>query len=295
MRKFVLRRIGSAAVIAVAAFSSPAVAGNSEAELAKLLAEVDSLNAEAAALPKKAQANLAVKAKHEQDYKRIDAERKNLEPEEAAIEAQRPTVASLCSGTVPEDQYAAAVARCHAVLDPFNNRIKILEAKHKDLDEQVAQVDRQEDARVAEGKALAERNSYIGSRRTQLDALIKLTRRAVCVERCTTSDTQTCLSACYDGASTSLPSEAPTKPTWSATPNSTPNGPNTVQPPTAPNTVAPPRAPEPNAGQLPKPTFSAAPNRTPEQAIEEYKNSGREKPAGPRPSAPPPPPPATSP
>lgn len=265
------------ALVVFSVFPRMAVASQAETDLANMLAEVDTLTAEQKKMPQKVNDNLSLKAKHEQAYKRISDARANLAPEESAIEAARPGVASLCSGTVPEDQYSAAVARCEAVLNPLNARIAALKRKHEDLNREVGEIDVEENARVAEAKVLIDRNTAIESRLNLLRASIKMTRRMVCVERCITADDNgTCLADCYDGSRSSQRPKIPDPPRPS------------------PNTVPGPATPSASGGTTAAmPVFTAAPNRTPEQAIEEYKNSGREKPPAPPPSAAPPPPSST--
>ena len=227
----------------------------SDAEIAKMLEEVVALTEERKELPKKIEANLTLKKKHEIEFSRTNAEITNLASTEGvAIEAERPGVDNVCIGTVPEDQLAAATARCNAVLIPFNARIQALADRMKELDDQNAETTKREDERFAGGKALQERANYIENRRKQLQMSIMLAKRRSCVEKCNVGSAESavqCLAACWDLARNDLPAVA----------------------------------------LNPAPIFKAAPNRTPEQAIEEYKNSGREKPRVPSGTTVAPPPP----
>jgi hypothetical protein len=253
-----LIRIGmvvvAAALVLASVMPGDTHAQTSDADIAKMMEEVVKLGAEQKELPKKVEANLTLKKKHETEFARIDTENKRLEADSAAVEADRPVVDSLCTGTFPEEELAAAKARCHAVLTPFNARVDELRQREEQLTDQLAALENQEDARVDAGKALQDRAAYLERRIKQLKMSILLAKRGPCVEKCQAGSAEgmsQCLSICWDLARGGLPS----------------------------------------VEQKQMPIFKATSNRTPEQAIEEYKNSGRAAPPGPTPSKGPPPPP----
>jgi hypothetical protein len=256
-----LSRIGlvalAVALVLATAMSSGAHAQTSDADIAKMMEEIVTLSAEQKELPKKVEANLTLKKKHETEYARIATEDKRLKADSAAIEADRPGVNSLCTGTFPEEELAAATARCNAVLIPFNARIEDLKARVKQLADQSTTLGKQEDERFNAGKALQGRAVYLENRLKQLKMTILLAKRGSCVKKCQQSSAEVvsqCLSCCWDLARCDLPS----------------------------------------VEQKQLPVFKATTSRTPEQAIEEYKNSGRAAPPAPK-QAKEPPPPSTSP
>lgn len=235
-----------------------AAEARAQSEVDKLMAEISQLSAEQKQLPTKLQENLALKRANEAEYNRLKPEDTRLKSEGNAIEAQRPSVQSVCTGTVPQGQLAAAQARCKSAQDPFNRRVNDYNTNLNKLKAASAAIDAKENARVAAAKQLQARSEQITQRLTQLQAALKLAQRSACTKTCQSQSGEAaaqCLQSCFDGAA---------------------------------NTTA-------TVEQNQRPTFSATPNRTPEQAIEEYRRSGR---ANPGPNTlrtnPVPPPPPTS-
>ena len=240
---------------AMPSFAQAADGSPSEAEISGMLAEITKLSAEQKELPKKVETNLTLAKKHVDKLSIINTEIDGANAENAEIEAQRPNVVSLCDRTVPEDQYAAALAQCNAVKIPFEARLDALDKRDKKNNDDLAELSKQEEERVKAYKELQDREKYIQNRLKLLKMSIMLAKRGSCVTKCnngTEENAAQCLDVCWDLARSDLP----------------------------------------GIGSSPRPDFSIAPNRTPEQAIEEYKNSGRERPRVPSGTtvAPPPPP-----
>jgi hypothetical protein len=218
-----------------------------DAETTKMLAEITSLSNEQKQIPDKVKQSLALKQQNERQFKALEGEGAGLKAESAAIEAQRPSVHGLCTGTVPHAQFAAAQARCRAVQDPFNRRVDAYNARKNQIAAKYQVVNQRESARAAAAKQLIARNDEITKRIALRQASIRarqvVAKPQSCTEQCkgmTPNDAAAqCLQSCVDGARApaSLPTvEQKQRPPFVATPNT--------------------------------------PNRTPQQAIDEYKKSG---------------------
>lgn len=219
-----------------------------DAETTKMLAEITQLSAEQKQMPAKVKQSLALKAQHEQDYKRLATESASLKAESSAIDAQRPSVRSLCTGTVPHAQFAAAQARCQAAQGPFNRRVDAYNTRKNQVSAKYQAVNQRETARAAAAKQLVARNEQITKRIAALQASIRarqvVAKPKSCTDQCknmaSNEAAAQCMQSCFDGARS--PSSLPT------------------------------------VEQKQKPPFVATPNRTPQQAIDEYKKSGRADP-----------------
>src|SRR5579872_2056818 len=238
-----IRRIGMyiACALSIAATGSQALAQDSD--VSKMMAEVSQLSAEQSQIPAKLQQSLALKQQHERQFQQLNQESNSLKSEGSSIDAQRPTVTSLCTGKVPHAQFAAAQARCQAVLVPFNRRVDAYNAHKGRLSTAYQAINQQENARAAEARRLQARGQQLSQRIAVLQASIRAkqvaAKPASCTQSCAGKSGEAaaqCLQHCFDGArkDTDLP---------------------TVE-------------------QKYVPPSGATANRTPEQAIEEYKRSG---------------------
>jgi len=210
-------------------------------EVDKLMAEISQLSAEQRQFPAKVEGSLALKRANESEYNRLKQEDGRLKGESNAIEAKRPSVKSLCTGTVPQAQLAAAQARCKAAQDPFSRRVDAYNREINRVKAAYAAVDAKENNRVAQAKQLQARQEQITQRLAALQAALKVAQRSACTTECQGKSAEAaaqCLQRCFDGAG---------------------NITATVE-------------------QHQRPPFSATQQRTPEQAIEEYKKSGRANP-----------------
>lgn len=230
------------AVVLLALFASRAWA---EEDVAALMQEATQLAAERDEIPKTLEANLSLKRSNEAKIQQLSAEDERLAAESSSIEADRPMVNSLCQGTVPEDEFAAAQERCDAALQPFNERVASFNASMQKLNDEYDEVNRSEQARVAEAQAMLARDQELAARISALQTKIMQMKQPSCVESCNSEalslDEQAqCLQHCWDQA-------------------------------------APP-ADLPTVEEKYRPPFSAGPARTPDQAIEEYKASGKASP-----------------
>jgi hypothetical protein len=170
----------------------------------------------------------------------------------------------VCEVTVPREQLAAAQARCEAARGPFNTRVGTWQKQAREYDTAHQAVIDRETERVAAARRLLARSEEIQKRLEALRAAIRarkpLMKTMICTQKCSAlkgDAASQCLQCCYDGASgcSSLPP----------------------------------------VEQKKKPPFQMTSNRTPQQAIEDYKKSGRASP-GPTTvktaAVPPPPPPS---
>jgi len=249
--------IATAALAAALGFSAPASADEFDSLLAQLTQatqEVKNFEAEA---PKKVEESLSLKNKHQAEYDALDREGSSLDSEAAAIDSERPAVQSACQGTVPQDQLAAANARCNALLVPFNSKVDTYNSHLDTQKTRYADVDRREKQRADEMAALQKRYETLKQRVASLYNAAAAASKARCMADSSGSSPEEIAhkqSVCWENANAAI-------------------------------AVA--------IGQTPpKPTFSATPNRTPEQAIKEYMESGdKPGPKSLKTKAPPPPPP----
>lgn len=258
-RRAVRLSIASSAVaLALLVATGPARADEFDSLLTQLnqaSAELKTFQQEA---PKKVDEILALKAKHQAEYDALDQQSKAISADGASIDAQAPSVRSLCQGTYPEDQLAAANARCDAALGPFNARVQSYNARLDTLKQKYAELDTRENARVQQGQAIEKQYTSLKSRVDSLSRALAVAAKTRCMSNASGGSPEEIAhqqSVCFDNASAQI------------------------------TTLI--------GGTPPKPPSSAAPNRTPQQAIDEYRNSGPAQPTTRtrKTSAPPPPPP----
>jgi peptidoglycan hydrolase CwlO-like protein len=232
-------------VAAVAALSIVVGAGEVRAQedaIASMMNEITALSAELEKVPAKLDANLTLKQANESQIKVLDATNERLLVAKQSLDAEEPRVFSVCNVTVPQDQYAAAVARCNAAKVPFETRMRSYNTDVDKLNSDVDRVNASETKRAGEARQLLERRAFIVKRITELRAAVQAAQKAAemqaCTARCAGASSNEaasyCMQSCYDGA----PSDA----------------------------------------SLPGPAAGASHRRTPEEAIEEYRRSGSANP-----------------
>jgi hypothetical protein len=239
------------AILLAASAATPARAQADDAAIAKMAQEVSQLTSRQRDISTQLESSLSLKRQHEQQYSALDQESGKLKAESQSIESQRPAVQAACTGTVPQNQLAAAQARCNAVQQPFNRRVNAYNTRNNQLKTSYQAIDGQEKTRVAAAQRLQAAYKQNAERMASLQASIKqaqaekaarelLGRRNACTQSCASKGGEAasqCLQSCFDGARSD----------------------------TQVGTVE----------QNYRPPSGATSNRTPEQAIEEYKNSGR--------------------
>jgi len=120
-----MRRILTVLAIATLSLSSMLATPPARAQgIGELMGEIIRLKAAQDDIIKKRDESIALKRENEAKLATLDNENNRLKSEGSAIDVQRPQIESLCNGTVPQSEYAAAVARCNSVLVPFNYRVK---------------------------------------------------------------------------------------------------------------------------------------------------------------------------
>jgi hypothetical protein len=256
-------RVGLVVALFLSAATVPVANAQQDAEIAKMTAEITQLTTEQDQNSGKLQQSLALKKQHEAQFARLDQDSNNIKAASSSLEAQRPNVDRLCHGTYPKAQLAAAQARCNAVLVPFNQQVNTLNGRRDRLRGEYQKVNQAEATRAAAAKQVLARNDQIRQRIAVLQASIRARQVAVKPQSCTQScqsksgeALSQCMQSCFDGArkDTGMP---------------------TVE-------------------EKYRPPSVITSNRTPQQAIEEYKASGKAD-ATPdsfrRQAAPPPPPP----
>jgi len=214
-------------------------------DIAGILNEITTLSGELEKdIPRKLEESLSLKNKHQEEIKYLDQIADNLLTEKSGVEAAEAQVVSVCNVTVPEEQYAAAVARCDAAKAPYMQRLDHYNNGVDELQTKTADVNEREQQRANEAQVLlAHRQeviSRIGILKAQL-AAAKAAKLNACTASCGGSKDAAaqCMQSCFDGAR--------------------------------------------GADELPpvegfiRPPFSGS-ARTPEQAIEEYRRSGAANP-----------------
>lgn len=249
------------AVLALAAALSSAPAA--AADLKEMRAELTKVQDEIKVVETKITDN----AKEQQDIKtesaHLQTESDELQARVLAHEANRPAVASVCSGTYPPEQMAAAQARCDAQRLPFNQVVEGHNKERQALIDRNEALVRKDNRRLAAARELTRQYEKLFARKHQLQTAILEASGSRCILSCQAIPCTTlncdalkqCEQNCWDGAQGA---------------GSTPAVEGYV---TAPFVVKP---------------------RTPQEAIDEYRRSGpaRPGPSGLRTRAPPPPPPA---
>jgi len=129
----------------------------------------------------------------------VQPDRERLKVERASLNAERPGVESVCRGQVPAEQLAAAQARCQAVLEPFNRRVRELNSRAEQNQAAINEML----ARAKPIWAKQDRVKAIAARLGSLRGLLLAQLQAQCVQSCTgrsPEGTEGCLQVCYDGA-----------------------------------------------------------------------------------------------
>lgn len=250
--------IRSAALAAAVGLSAPAQADEFDSLLSQLSQATQELKSFEAEAPRKIEESLSLKKKHESEYAALDSENSKLDSEAAVIDSERPGVQSACQGTVPQDQLAAANARCNSLLVPFNSKVNSYNSHLDDWKARYADVDRREQQRFEAATALQKKYDSLKQRVTEVYNSAALASKSHCAVDSAGSSPEEVAhkqSVCWENANAALAvaiGQTPPKPSYSATPNS---------------------------------------SRTAEQAIEEYKKSGNKPgPTSLKTKAPPPPP-----
>jgi peptidoglycan hydrolase CwlO-like protein len=252
--------IAPAALMAALILPAPALADEFDSLLQQLSTAVQDQKKFEADVPQKLNDSLSLKKENEAKYAELDKQMTSVNAEGSALDAERPGIDALCHGTYPQDQLAAAQARCDAAMGPYNARIEAYNQKLGDVKSKIADVDAQEEKRVEAAKALQAQYDTLKNHVEMLQKVVTAAARARCMANAAAPSDEAAAhaqSVCFDGARAQIAAtvgETPPKPTWSATPGS---------------------------------------HRTPEQAIQDYKNSGPAQPSTRmRKTAPPPPPPS---
>ncbi len=230
------------AAVLAAVYSADVLAQGDD--IAGILNEITALSGELEKdIPQKIDENLRVKTEHENEGKALDQQGENLLMVKSALEADEAQVISVCDVTVPEEQYAAAVARCDAAKVPYQQRVDHYNGQVDELQAKVADLNEREQQRAREAQVILERRQQIIDRIRQLQAVAMAAERKACTASCpgkaSPEAAAQCLQACFDGA----------------------RGADQ----------------RPDVSGFVRPPFSGS-TRTPEQAIEEYRRSGAANP-----------------
>lgn len=222
-------------ILAAALLLAPIQAAGAADGLQAMIDDLTKVESDLKQIPSKIQENLALKKQHEAELAPIDAAWDQLKSVKAELDAQAPTVDSQCNRTVPKEQLEAAHAQCQAVLNPYNAKVDAYNARRESLDSQEAPIRAAEQERVAKAQAIKQEYDSLTQREASLKSAIRAAMLAKCPQALTGSDENVAQSASRCFDG-------------AAASSSTVTG---------------------------GPTFSMTPNRTPEQAIQDYKNSGR--------------------
>lgn len=199
-----MRAIVTALAIAIAAslLAPPAAKADNPSDL---MAELTRLKAEQDDLLKQRDASIALKRKHEQELDRLGQESNRLKSESSALDALKPQVQRLCTGDVPADQYAAAVARCNSVLLPYNARVKTFNTDLGRWKTDYTTVVEAEHARAVAAQALLDKYDRNRQRIDEIRRIILTSAPGQCVldRHCGDLDREAavaCLMSCWDGS-----------------------------------------------------------------------------------------------
>ncbi len=230
--------IAAAVAILSAVFAADVFAQGDE--IAGILGEITQLSDELErGIPQKIEDNLSLKRQHEFEGQVLKQEEQNLLTVQANVQREESYVISVCDVTVPQEQYAAAVARCNAVKEPYQHRVDQYNEDVDELNRKVTNLNEQEQLRVQAAQEILHHRDQVIDRLRALQAAFKAAKVKACTKSCASYGSNAaaaqCLQICFDGAS----------------PEALPDVSAYTQPP-----------------------FSASENRTPEQAIDEYRRSG---------------------
>jgi hypothetical protein len=162
------------AAFAAAMFLVAAAPASYAQDLASLAKESTQLPVEKGDIATKLEQSVKTKHANEHDFDVLDKEAVNIKAEGGRVEAQRPKVESLCHRTVPKDQLAAATAQCNAVLIPFNKDVDLYKTHRGGWTKRHDAVVKKEEARVAAAKKLMARSDVIEKRQAVLRDAITL-------------------------------------------------------------------------------------------------------------------------
>jgi hypothetical protein len=149
-----------------------AVSAYAADDLASLTADATKLASTHEKVLERLKENLTVKRANEEKIKKIEREDAQLQVLSSKIEAQRPTVDSLCNRTVPSEQYPAALAQCKAVQDPFNADVGAYNSRSAVNEQQRTNVNQDELARVAEAEGIVKQAK-------EIEARLEVVRKAI--------------------------------------------------------------------------------------------------------------------
>jgi len=171
------------------------------------MAELNRLQAAQEGILKKRDESVALKRQNEAKLATLDNENEKLKSEGSAIEVQRPQVESVCTGTVPESQYAAALARCNSVLLPFNTRVNKFNADLIAWKSRYNAVVKSEQDRAAAAQKMFDDYNRNAQRIEQIRRIILATGPGQCVidRHCGDPNMEptaaaACLMSCFDGS-----------------------------------------------------------------------------------------------
>lgn len=111
---------------------------------------------------------------NDHDFDVLNKEKVTIQAEGDRVEAQRPKIKALCNRTVPQNQLAAATAECKAALVPFNADVATYKTDAGSWNARHKAMMEKEGARVAAAKRLIERRQAIEKRQAALRDAIAL-------------------------------------------------------------------------------------------------------------------------
>lgn len=190
--------------LAVALAAAPAPA----ADLAEMKAELTKVEDEIKVVETKLTANAAEQQQIKTDSAHLQSESDALQARIVAHEANRPAVASVCSGTVPPEQLAAAQARCDAQRLPFNQVVERQQKERQALIDRNEALVRKDNRRLAAARELTQQYEKLSARKQQLQKVILAASGSRCIQSCQAIPCTTlncdalkqCEQNCWDGA-----------------------------------------------------------------------------------------------
>lgn len=130
------------------------------------------------------------------DRPKLDAEAHGIDIDRPQMEAQ---IEALCHITVPEAALATATARCHAVRDPWNQRIDNYNLRNDAFNTEINAIHGRLQSYSDDKDALAKQKQSI----QRQARVLALAMRADCALRCNSGSAEAavdCQQRCWDGA-----------------------------------------------------------------------------------------------
>lgn len=182
-------------------------------DIGSIMQEIKSLSVERAGIVKKLEASVALQKSNEVKIQKLSQEKESLDAEVAAVNVQARAANTVCDRTVPEDEYAAAVAQCDAANAVYEQLAKPYEAKVIIYKEKVHAIEESEKKRIEAAEGLLSRNGQIEKRMAVLEKLIPAAGRKECIRSCNSNAGSAggsvaesadwlaqCMQNCFDGA-----------------------------------------------------------------------------------------------